>query len=275
LRGLSILGVCSECGTPVRATILTRVDPQAKQLKPLTRPGLTAWGLVVWGGGGFVAAILTWWLRVAEFRGVSNAGWTAYLAWGIVACVALSGLGSLVLVRPHAGLSRQHEGMALAGSVLTFFLAWVLWVLHVEIDGAGSAAFFGGGDAPVETRRHAWRIAALALMLLVMLLLRPHARQLYVRSLLMRTGRMDRQTMAAMIAVVGIIALGDTLVLASAGGGGAVGSMTRLIGQIVILFGSLLLTVGLGAIVVDVVRLKSVIEEPALGIEDVVKVGRS
>ena len=47
LRGLSIREHCPECDAPVRATILALVDPRASELKPLRRPRLTGWGLVL------------------------------------------------------------------------------------------------------------------------------------------------------------------------------------------------------------------------------------
>src|SRR5690606_19927036 len=45
LQGLSVVGVCPECGAAVRATILATIDPQAEELTPLLTPRLTSLGL--------------------------------------------------------------------------------------------------------------------------------------------------------------------------------------------------------------------------------------
>jgi len=67
LRGLSIRGVCPECGTAVRATILFRVDPMADEFRPLTSPWFTAQSLVLWSIGGLVAAVGFWLVHVFAY----------------------------------------------------------------------------------------------------------------------------------------------------------------------------------------------------------------
>src|SRR5436190_23878239 len=51
LKGLSIRSVCPECGTPVRATILSVVDPHAAELTPIRLPALVALGLLFCAAG--------------------------------------------------------------------------------------------------------------------------------------------------------------------------------------------------------------------------------
>ncbi len=48
LRGLTVKGMCPECGTSVRATLLAVVDPMAGEFRPISFPRLTAYGMLVW-----------------------------------------------------------------------------------------------------------------------------------------------------------------------------------------------------------------------------------
>jgi hypothetical protein len=266
LRGLSITTVCPECGVPVRATLLHTVDPLAAELRPVWMPVLTAHAVIVWTLAALCAAVMVWGLRLVDLLGhpawLPNAEWMRPL---IVACAALSGFGALALIRPQSGLPRRMTIMSIAGCALYVPLCLSLYRLHAVMDVQAPSPY--GISALPRPDRALIRLLELATLGGILLLLRPAARHLQARSFLLRTGRVDRQTMAAMIAVLGVIALGDILLLASGAGRGPVQDILRQIGQLVILIGSMLFTVGLLGMLVDTIRMRAVILEPPLSIE--------
>jgi hypothetical protein len=268
LRGLSITGVCPECATPVRATILSQVDPSAHELRPISRRGLIAWGVVAWSASALLAALAVWWLRAGDLAPRSLGSAPVFVRFLVVVLVGLSGVGSLALVRPHEGIPAGTRRLAATGCALYVPLCWLLWRLHVVIDGANAAPY--GPDVVAPAHRTVLHIAILAGLTGILLCLRPAARLLASRSFLMRTGRTDRQTMAAMLAVLGVIALGDVLVLVAGTGRSGASDLTRQIGQLVILVGSVLFTLGLVGVLVDCWRLRAIILEPPLSLRDLI-----
>jgi len=257
LKGLSIRGVCPECGTPIRATLLAVVDPMAGELRPIYRPVVTAWGVVIWGTAPFLVALLAWSLRLmGPGWGVRGSELPERL---IVALTALSGLGALALVRPHDGERAAKGGrLALCGAVLYAVLAPLLWYLHARIDQAGLA---GSGEA-----RLAARVCIGSVLMAIIALLRPNARLLASRSLLMRAGRVDRQTLLALVGVVAIGVAGDLLRLASLHAPGGPGQLLDQVGQALVLISSVLLTLGLLGVLVDCWRMFPVIIEAPLSL---------
>lgn len=273
LRGLSVRAVCPECGTPVRATILAKVDPYAGVLRPLDRPRLTAAGFVLWAAAALVATGLTWSLRIADayaaFSGIPGARLEGVVLAATI-CIVLSGLGSLVLIRPHSGIARWQSWAAAAGAVATFAMAGLYWRLHGGFDMAHLPPYFTGDRAPPE--RTLLRLLVGSVLLVILVGLRPNARLLAARSLLLRMGRVDRQTMLAMVAALGIAAAGDALhLLASLEPGGE--GLVRILaigGEALIAVGSMLLTVGVLGMAVDNWRVAPVLLRPPLAMGEVV-----
>ena len=105
LRGLTVRGMCPECGTAIRATILARVDPLAKELQAVHTPRLTAGLLVLWASGALGAAVCSWVPRVVEalnrleFR-LEPPGWVAGMVLGcstrVRGCDHLSSVSDLL-----------------------------------------------------------------------------------------------------------------------------------------------------------------------------------
>lgn len=264
LRGVSVLSPCPECGTSVRATVLARVDPYASVLRPIRRPILLASGLLAWSGCALAAALSVWSLRAidaASFmldRPIVAARPIAVL---VPIFAALSGLGAVVLVRPHAGIPRWQSALALLGVAAYAPLVWTLWRLHAHIDLANPMPFFKPLGMPYE--RSLARLVVAGLLLAIVVGLRANARLLASRSLLMRSGRVDRQTMLAMAAAVLLASAGDGLhLLADAWEGAAF--WARTLGLFLIAVGSMLLTIGLVGMVVDTWRVREAILRPPL-----------
>lgn len=261
LRGLSVLGACPECGTPVRATLLSVVDPFAGELRPVRWRRTVAWGLVVWGGAALAAAILLWTTQAADALEVLldrplRAAWPGQAA---IAAIALSGVAALVLIRPHAGISMRNSLWAMAGVAAYLPMIWY---------GRRLAAYgFAAGNPylralDVSPARAATRLVFEGCLVVALLGLRPNARLLASRSLLMREGRVDRQTMLALVAAVALGMLGDAVHWQIRSFPAGWVPVATVVGTLLIAVSSLLITVGLVGILVDAWRIREVILEP-------------
>jgi len=258
LRGLSIRGVCSECGTPVRVTLLALVDPLADELRPIRWPRLTAAGLLMWAIAALGAAIAAWAVGLSGSAEWAPLGRAMASVWPLPAILAaMSGIGAVALVAPHPGISRRNRALATAAVGAYIPLAWVLWRLHGEV------------VQPVvvsDPMRATLWIGAEVLMAGIILGLRPNARLLVARSLLMRSGRVDRQTLWALVAVLGVGVLGDALALLAPRVGVASSEVVAQAGRVVSLVASILFTAGLVGVVWDCVRLRPVIVDAPLSL---------
>jgi hypothetical protein len=272
LQGLSVLGTCPECGSAVRATILAAVDPYAEELRPIRRPWLVAGGLLIWSGAGLGAAVLCWVIGVLRVGyGWAGMPMDAELAvrmerW-LAGLIVAAGLGSLGLLRPHAGLGVKSTLMALAGTAAYFPLAFAgLQLLEIERQWGPVDGLELWTPDPLRTQ---WRLIAGLLVVIALVGLRPHARALVARSLVIRTGRVDRQTMLAMALVVLIAMGGDVVGLVGVGVGGMAGDAMKTAGMVFMIAGWLLLTLGLGGAMVDCLRIARAVITPAAGPREV------
>jgi hypothetical protein len=121
------------------------------------------------------------------------------------------------------------------------------------------------GDGMLTDR--VWmRLAMGALMVAALFCLRPNARLLAARSLLLRMGRVDRQTMRAMALAVGVGMLGDVLHLAGPWLPGSTVRIAESLGDFLIAVGAMLFTIGLVGVLLDVLRVAPVLLRPPLSI---------
>lgn len=271
LQGLSVLALCPECGIAVRATILAVVDPYASELRPVRRRRLVAVGIVVWAAAAFGAALLAWASVAAEL----TAAWTqsrvspsevAGRAWAMAGLLWLSGVGGLAFVAPHAGLGRRQNFAAALAAGLAAPLGYVVLRL-----GELSAGAFGTSPvfwAPVPERT-VLRTVALLIVLGILVAMRPNARALVARSLALRTGRVDRQTLLAMAAAVVVVVVGDVAGMAAAWTRGPAGDTLGLLGAVLMLSGGLLLTIGLAGAIADCARMARAIVTPGPSLRQV------
>jgi hypothetical protein len=185
------------------------------------------------------------------------------------ACIVLSGIGALVLIRPHAGIPPWQTALAAAGAAATFALAYFYWRLHGGYDLHHTPPFLAG-DSGGRAARSWMRLEITGVLAFIILALRPNARLLASRSLLLRMGRVDRQTMLAMTAVLGLEAIGDVLHLVA---DSAHGGQLRMLDQVadpLIAVASMLLTLGLAGVLVDCRRIAPVLLRPSLSIRQIV-----
>jgi hypothetical protein len=247
-------------------TLLSVVDPLANELRPILLPRAVAAGVCLWSVGAMLAVAAGWVERSNLWP--RSPGGEPILGYFIVACLAMSGLGALAFVRPHAGraVARGMPG-AILGVAAYVPLVWLMWRWHVEGTGAVPRPF--GLEPPADAGSLWDRLLQQGVGVLIVLGLRPNARLLWVRSLLMRQGRVDRQTLLAVAATMGVCMLGYGLRLLSLQVRGGAEELLDQTGQLVVLVGSVLLTVGLIGVVVDTIRLYPVLIEPPLGLHAV------
>ncbi len=272
LRGISVRGNCPECGTPIRVTILARVDPYAPVLRPITLPRATAAGVLIWCGGAAAAALITWMLRIEDIVRHSAPSEIAQhlppthsLASASVFAILCSCVGALALVRPHAGLPARNRALAVVGVLAIAAVALVHSCVQIDFDESHTRPY-AALEVPLMERT-LWRLAQGALIAIALAALRPNARLLAARSLLLRLGKVDRQTMLAMLGSLLIAGVGDGLhLLARPMGEGTTAQVMGMIGTLLIAVGSMLFTIGLFGTLVDSIRVASAVARPPLAI---------
>jgi hypothetical protein len=272
LKGLSIRATCPECSLPVKATILAIVDPHAAELAPLRSRRLLAWALVAWTGGPVLTAAMVWWLRAGEV--LSNV-WKTSLTpvWlPVVGAVGLtvSGLAAAALVRPHAGIPLWRQAAALLGVLLYVPLVLLFWRLHGYLDVLYPTPYF----ASAAPDRPWTRMAIVLLAAAIILLLRPNARQVAMRSYVVRTGRVDRQSMLALAGAFALGAVADAAglvmpLLAAHASDIVVVSRVALVA-----LSGVLATLGLANMLIDSLRLRPILAAKGLDLSDILETNR-
>jgi len=266
LRGLSIRAFCPECGTGIRATILAVIDPFASELQPIRFPKLIAVLINAWTGGAFFAVLLAWLPIVYDL--INAAGWRVQrpnVGLGIVAAVCISAFGAIALVRPHARVGIRGPLLAVLGILLFLPAGYAVWA-HGELSVGPRGPGYFSGWSPTG-RQTQLGIAVWASLAAIILCLRPMARVLVARSLAIRTGRVDRQTLYAMAVAAAIAALGHGLgglamALTAAGHPPAIADLSRIAGLVLLATGAMLFTVGVFGSLVDTIRIASAILIP-------------
>lgn len=272
LRGLSIRSCCPECLTPVRATILAIVDPKAGELMPLFMPKITAVGITVWAIGAFLAVIAVWGLRVAEvLRGfdfevhIDRAPMIGFVS------LLVSALGAVVLIRPHRRVARVSCLAAAVGVAAYAPLALVYWEIYAVRDASRAAFLPSTRLGSLDPERAVLRLGLGILTAIIIVGLRTNARLLAARSVVVRTGRVGRQSLLAMLAAVGLAAVGDLLHLVSSQFRGYFAELAVSFGLVFVTVGSVLLTIGLWNVCIDCIRLAPILRDRGIGLTDILE----
>lgn len=257
LRGLSVLDRCPECGLRIATSILAVVDPRAQEFEPIRKPRLVAFGLLAWSYGALLAALCAWLLRAIELPALNNdphllgnqgARIIAFL--GLVGIV-VSGVASLSLVKPTPGMPRSGSRLALTGAALYLPMAVTYFVLHGQLDVGLASPYFGRFP---DAERVFLRACELLLIAAIVLLLRTNARTLAARSAILRTGRVDRQTMYAVAVAAAAGVLGDAIRLMATHVQGLAAQVLSIAGVSIVVIASALLTLGLAGVAIDCTR---------------------
>jgi hypothetical protein len=281
LRGVSILGVCPECGTAVRATLLAVVDPLADELNPIDRPRTVARGLLTWVGALSLAGLLAAWGAIHQLVTLWESGQSAdlprWMPWIVAALVLVAGGGATFLTRPHARVPSSYTLAAWTGVTAHLPLAAIalmLGRLHPMTPGTvrpGSDVLgpFAVAWDPAPDRSILRTLAGL-IGLLIIVSMRPVARVLVARSLAIRTGRVDRQTMLATAAAILVFLAGDLIGLFARNTRGIVGEWGLLAAITLMVFGGVLLGLGLLGSLVDAVRIARSVVRPGPSLRQVI-----
>jgi hypothetical protein len=107
------------------------------------------------------------------------------------------------------------------------------------------------------------------MLLIIVLGLRPNLRLLTARSLVLRMGRVDRQTMIGLAAAILVLASGDLLHIFAARLPLGAGNAAFIMGILLIAVGSMLLTVGIVGVLVDCTRIVPVVLRPPISRQQV------
>lgn len=272
LSGLSITGTCPECGSSVRLTLLRVIDPRARVLEPLVRPRLTALCLSVLSGTSFGAVLMIWAQRIADGACVAfgrrcvlpELGHTA------AALLALGGLAGVGLVRPHrrtTPLSRLAGGAAI---LMTIAAAWQLSVTLGIRDPLRGPPYFG-----VERMSDARALERIIFGVLVagaILLFRVNARELSLRSVLLRRDHEHKQRLLAVAGAMMIALAGDVLLLIAPNEPAtAPATLLVTLGLAAIAVGSVLATVAMVGVLIDSRAIARTIARRPMAIRDVIR----
>lgn len=268
-RGLSILSACPECGLPVKATILALVDPQADELKQITHPRLVQTGLLLWTFCAFAACACVWVVRGAQ---IASDVLAIPLDPAPAPAVSLlfmasSGLGAVVLVRPQRDMRPREGVLPLLGVLCYLPLIVASWFILYHVDPGHPSVY--GNPTVVPPERIALRLVIGLSIIGACLLLRPNAVRLAQRSVLMRTGRVDRQPMSALAAAAGVAMAGDLIHFLMPYVGSGLSDLVYIVAAALIAVGSFLLTVGLFSLTMDAWRIRRLIAAPGIGLTDI------
>lgn len=265
LQGLSVTGLCPECGAAVRATILAKIDPQAEELAPLLAPRLTAYGLALGVAAGCFATAMLWLPRLADalerFLGLEVSRFLVgtLSGWATLGALALAGICSLALVRPLKSTPAGQSAVTLAGLPFFAVMLWTAHRVHFVIDQAHPAPYF---VADPHASRIGARLLFTASVILALLMVRPAARRLARRSMAMRAGRLNRQTVLAMCGALVLASAGDLLRLCVLSSPPALHDALNIAGTLLVLVGSVLFSLGAVLSAIDAFRVARVLARP-------------
>jgi hypothetical protein len=271
LRGLSIRSTCPECGTAVRATILAVVDPLARELRPVRSRWVVAGGLIVWSASALIAALLAWTPHLADAAAAMGLGHprTPPVTLTMTTMVVLSGVGALALVSPHRALPRRNIMAALGAVLLYVPAAYLVWCLGDLTQRRTLSPMLDAGG--LDAYRSQLRLLLDLCTIGIVLGLRPNGRVLVARSLALRSGRVDRQTLFAIALAAAVAAVGDAihLFLANRGGNGT-HEIAFLAGTAFVAMGSALITGGFAGSTADCLRIARAVLSPGPSLAHVI-----
>lgn len=262
LRSLSVRSACPECGASVLATVLDAVDPAAGIIAPIRRRRLVAAGLVLWPAAAIVAALLMWlnrfWIEAVALMEVGRPP-PLWLGPATLAAMALSALGSAALITPHAGIALRNRLMAASGTLLMAGLV-AIRLSDARAQAFDPASFLKG--TTLEPGLLTLRLIGATMVAVLVFCFRPNAKLLAQRSMVLRSGGAERQSMLPLAGAMALIWLGALLGLVGVAAGGIVLDTVFYADMILTGLGAVLFTIGLWGVLRDALRIAPVILQP-------------
>jgi hypothetical protein len=219
---------------------------------------LVACGLLTWSLAALLAAACAWTIRAGELPALRNDphvfGETATRTLALLGTVLIlvSGVGAIANVKPTRHTSARGTSLALLGVVLYIPLAVTFWALHGQLDISLPSPYFGRSP---DALRVLVRGVELLLIAGIVLSVRTNARTLAARSAILRTGRVDRQTLYAVAVTASLGVVGDGFRLAGTFTGGAPSQALSIAGVTLVVIASALLTMGMAGVAIDCARI--------------------
>lgn len=270
LKGLSVRDVCPECGTAVRAAILNAVDPLADELAPLRAPSITGALIVAWALSSALGIWLIVGMRVLDgLRAIGGRVPEPWWVWNVsLMLLVISAISTLGFWAPTLK-TRGRSVLCAAGATLAYapFFYAMYRVRAIDLQQGGMASYYTS-DPSVE--RIAWRLVVGTCLIAIFLGIRPGARELVRRSIAMRTGRVDRQTLLAMAAASGVAMVGDLLRYLGVHLGAPASDALVVMGALVVLIATVFLGIGMSSAVVDGWRIRQSLRMGPKRLEDIV-----
>ncbi|GEM_PF-6504926 len=283
LKGVDPAGVCPECGIPVWPSLGPYVDPSEVRMVLLDRPKRLGMSLIAVSLAMLSSAIALWWPYVlALVRQMNSPGaplmpeisvWH-YVLVGVFAVAAL--LATLGLQHPtgaHAsaeyrkGLNLMRIGLvvwAALHAVLVFYDTWAPRPVHEWFD-----------LVHVDPIRTLLRLGLDGAALMMIIGFRPVVRYLARHSIPHRLGGASRQGFLAVFVAIVAVLCGDALRLLTRafdylGFAGGLIDNAALIGTMLVLIGSAMMTLALLNLSIDSTRLARILARPLYRIDEVV-----
>ncbi|MDX2146410.1 MAG: hypothetical protein SFZ23_02720 [Planctomycetota bacterium] len=267
LKGLSVRAVCSECGLPVRATLLAVVDPYASELQAIRHPRLTWTGLMAWSFGAVLAALAAWALRLSElldsFASIRVPVPTAQFV--LLGGTLISFLGSLSLLSPHERIPRGPRLRAFCG--VAAFVPILLSTRSILLMDS-QATFAANALSDGSWQRDLLRIVQGLGIGLAVWGLAPIWKMLMERSHLMRTGRREGQPLMPLAGVALVGVTGDVIHVLARDAIDAPASLGFLAGTLLVGVSAALLTLGFLGVALTCMRIRRVVLAPPLSLAE-------
>ena len=265
LRGLTVRGVCPECSTPIRVTILYAVDPNADAFREIPRGSLMG-GVLVGVMGSLTGAIVLAWLSLigtALARTLVWAWGSEIARWSASGVIILVGMASALMLflmgatNPDRPVQRAGVVLAVAGGLLLAVCGAV--VVVPDAMGLRPGVAYFGSDVSVD--RVIGRIGSAVAVLMILFGLRPLLLELHERSALLRTGKKGRQRHNAVLGAVAVSVAGDLLRLVSTRMSSG-GTLLEATGSLAALVGSGLLALGLAGLLWNALQIRDALAHP-------------
>lgn len=271
LAGLSVLDRCPECGTLIRDTLLVLVDPFGESVPKVRRPRILACAVLGCTGSAMLACVAMIVHRSGAMACASadllcGLSWLAPVGVAMMFVGAVCGLG---LVRPTRSTRLVTMLGAVLGSVCLAAAGATAAVTLLVNDQRRVAPYL---DVPLqESARVLEHGLTHVLLLTAVVLFRPNARAISSIAWRVRENHDNRQRLLTVAACIGVVLIGDGVMLASRPLDREAGAIVALCGELLVFTGSGILAAALLGVLLDSVSIARTLWRMPIAFRDVVR----